>query len=86
MNYDYKAQIDVPVVPMQVGSGIIPMQVEAGVAVSLPAYNGPYEITPSGETQILETKNKTTTDKIVINPIPSNRGLIAWDGSILTVS
>lgn len=51
-----------------------------------PAYTGPYEVTPSAETQTLETDSLYMRDNIVINPVPSNYGLITWDGSSLTVS
>lgn len=49
-------------------------------------YDGPYEITPSQETQTLETQNKRATANITVGPIPSNYGKITWDGSTLTVS
>ena len=49
-------------------------------------YTGAYEVTPSGETQTLETENKRMTDNVTINPIPNNYGLITYNGSILTVS
>ena len=49
-------------------------------------YEGPYEVTPSAEMQTLQTKNFRMTDNIVVNPIPSNYGLITWNGSIITVS
>ena len=52
----------------------------------LPVYDGITEITPSQDTQILQTSNKTLTRNIVVNPIPSNYGLVAWNGSVLTVS
>lgn len=52
----------------------------------LPVYDGITEITPSQDTQILQTSNKALTRNIVVNPIPSNYGLITWNGSILTVS
>lgn len=51
-----------------------------------PLYTGSIEVTPSAERQILPTINRTVTDNIVINPIPSNYGLITWNGSTLTVS
>ena len=51
-----------------------------------PLYTGQIAVTPSAETQILPTINRTVTDNIVINPIPSNYGLITWNGSIITVS
>lgn len=49
-------------------------------------YEGKYSISPSNETQILETKNLRMTDNIVVNAIPNNYGLITWNGSALTVS
>lgn len=51
-----------------------------------PAYSGAHEVTPSAETQVLETASLYMTSNITINPIPSNYGLITWDGSTLTVS
>ncbi len=51
-----------------------------------PAYEGPTQITPSSEEQILPTAMKTTMENIVISPIPNNYGLITWDGSTLMVS
>ena len=53
---------------------------------SLPVYHGTYEITPSDSAQTLNTANMVLNDNIVINPIPSNYGLISWNGSALTVS
>ena len=50
------------------------------------AYEGSYEVTPSDEIQTLETKELWLTDNITINAIPSNYGLIIWDGVKLTVS
>lgn len=55
-------------------------------AILPPAYSGEYEITPTEETQVLETKEKYLTDNITVNPIPSNYGLITWNGATLTVS
>lgn len=49
-------------------------------------YEGEYTITPTSETQILETKNFRMTDNIVVGAIPQNYGLITWNGSTLTVS
>lgn len=51
-----------------------------------PAYTGPLEVTPSNETKILETANKSVLDNIVVNPIPDNYGLVTWNGTVLTVS
>ena len=49
-------------------------------------YTGDYTITPSAEEQVLETKGLRMTDNLTINPIPSNYGLITWNGSTITVS
>lgn len=49
-------------------------------------YHGTYEVTPSEQTQTLQTTNRVLTDNIVINPIPNNYGLITYNGSIITVS
>ena len=49
-------------------------------------YEGEYEFTPSDSPQIIPVKDKMATDDITINPIPSNYGLITWNGSTLTVS
>ena len=51
-----------------------------------PVYSGPVEITPTAETQTIETESLYLESNIIINPIPSNYGLITWDGSNLTVS
>lgn len=50
------------------------------------AYTGPYEVTPSSETQTLDTDAFYMNGNVTINPIPSNYGLITWNGSTLTVS
>ena len=49
-------------------------------------YDGPTEFTPSGSTQTIAIENKKALEDITINPIPSNYGLITWNGSELTVS
>lgn len=64
---------------------------EAGEVIKVvdynhPIYDGPIEITPSRETQVLETQEKILITNIVVNPIPKNYGLITWNGSVLTVS
>lgn len=49
-------------------------------------YTGPYEVTPSEETQTLRTSDLYMNENVIINPIPSNYGLITWDGTKLTIS
>lgn len=49
-------------------------------------YTGATEVTPTQQTQVLETADMVVPANITINPIPSNYGLITWNGSTLTVS
>lgn len=49
-------------------------------------YSGAYTATPSAETQTFPTRGKNMTGDFVVEPIPSNYGLITWNGSVLTVS
>ena len=49
-------------------------------------YAGPYTVTPTQSTQVLNTQNLRATQNITVNPIPSNYGLIEWNGSYMTVS
>lgn len=51
-----------------------------------PAYDGETAFTPSAEAQTIPVKNTVLLSDITINPIPSNYGLITWNGSTLTVS
>ena len=69
----------------------IPMDGEVGTVTKvvehdLPVYTGGTNITPSTSEQVLNTADKVVTRNIVINPIPSNYGLITWNGATLTVS
>ena len=77
----------------------VPISVEGGGAISLemeqvrtiyrderPAYDGPYSVTPSAEEQVLETNGKRMTGNVTVGAIPSNYGLVTWNGSVLTVS
>jgi len=52
----------------------------------VPQYEGAYEFTPTQETQTVPTAQRVLLENIIINPIPSNYGLITWNGSVLTVS
>ena len=54
--------------------------------VERPPYEGRYTVTPTAETQILETKHYRMTENIVINPIPSDYGRITWSGAGIRVS
>jgi len=49
-------------------------------------YEGAYEVTPSSSAQVLPTAFHKLLGDITVNPIPSNYGLITWNGSTITVS
>ena len=49
-------------------------------------YVGPYTFTPTQSTQTVLINGKTATQNITIDPIPSNYGLISYNGSSLKVS
>lgn len=53
---------------------------------SIDEYHGAYSIVPTATAQILDTSGLLLTENVTIEPIPSNYGLVTWDGAILTVS
>ena len=57
----------------------------ANVAVSH-TYHGAYAVTPSQDVQTLQTSGLMMADNVTIGAIPSNYGLITWDGYAITVS
>jgi hypothetical protein len=87
-------------IPMQVSVSNVnlPVNVAAsnvgipiGVAASYQmiegeTYEGPYEFTPTQETQTVPTADKVLLDNIIIHPIPQNYGLITYNGRTITVS
>ena len=56
------------------------------IGTTCPEYAGSYSVTPSQEAQYLQTAGKRMADNVRVDPIPSNYGLITWNGSTLTVS
>ena len=52
----------------------------------VPKYDGPYEFTPTRETQTVSIARKQATEDIIIHPIPQNYGLVTYNGSIITIS
>lgn len=76
-------------IPFAVNADNVTIPVALGIKYSTsqkPTYEGEYEFTPTQQTQIVPTADKVLEHNITINPIPSNYGLITWDGSVLTVS
>lgn len=49
-------------------------------------YTGEYRFAPTTEEQIIAISGLKAKENIVIESIPSNYGLITWDGIVLTVS
>lgn len=92
MNVPYRVPLMVSTDGAAVNLGVLePKSVELDMSVGVYAqigehYHGSYEVTPSSETQILDTDTLILDGNITINPIPSNYGLITWDGSTITVS
>ena len=49
-------------------------------------YRGDYTVTPSEDTQTLETQGLLMSANVVIYPIPQNYGLITQIGSMIRIS
>lgn len=69
-----------------VEDGTLTFGVSTPHSVAVDVYEGSYEVTPNAETQTLNTSGLMMSQGVTINPIPSNYGLITWNGSTLTVS
>lgn len=66
-------------------SGGMALAVGAAIYASS-AYHGDYSVTPTSYAQTLPTAGHTLRGDIVVEPIPSNYGLITYNGSTITVS
>lgn len=62
------------------------LKTETGIPLYPSPYTRTYTVTPSEEEQTLETAGLMMTSNVKVEPIPSNYGLITWNGSTLTVS
>lgn len=62
------------------------VEAESGMLEGGTPYTGSYEVTPSSTEQVLGTELRTMSRNLVVKPIPSNYGLITYNGSIITVS
>lgn len=62
------------------------ISVQIVVGGDAPPYQGEYVHTPCSETITIPCAEYKMLDNITINPIPSNYGLITWDGRTITVS
>ena len=66
------------------GGSAIGARIEKGGGAS--PYSGDYTVTPSAQAQTLETGGHVLLSNITVEAIPSNYGLITWNGSVITVS
>ena len=71
---------------IQDGDGNLQLGMDDSHIYGAKTYHGKYEVIPSSEQQVLSTENKVMEQDVVIRPIPSNYGLITWNGAVLTVS
>lgn len=65
------------------------LSADFGSVVEVPVadyYDGDYELAPTQETQVIPIIGKTARQNITVAPIPSNYGLVTWNGAVLTVS
>lgn len=51
-----------------------------------PVYDGPVEVEPGEEAQVLHTAGFRCIEDIVVWPVPTNYGKVAWNGQYLTIS
>lgn len=73
-------------VSLEVG-GVDVQALKVGAAViDTPPYTGEYSVTPTSTAQTLSTAGYALRGNITIEAIPSNYGLITYNGSIITVS
>ena len=76
-----------PIVKFQVGSADgLSFKVTQGIPIYPSSYQGAYTVTPTQSTQVLQTDHLMLNGNVVVNPIPSNYGLITYSGNIITVS
>ena len=72
---------------LKVGEGsAVRLKASEGVPIYPPTYEGATEVIPSAEEQALLTGGLYVADHIKVKPIPSNYGLITYNGSTITVS
>ena len=61
------------------------MEVVANTA-AMPTYRGSYEVVPGAAAQVLPTDGLLMDGDLTVGAIPSNYGLITYNGSTITVS
>ena len=76
-------------IPVSVSCGDKTVQAAIGASYHMgkdAPYTGPYQFTPSAQQQVIPTAKTAVDQDIIIDPIPSNYGLITYNGAFITVS
>lgn len=79
----------IPPVPVSISVSLQGIDIATDTSIvreKIDEYSGAYSVTPSSETQVLRTANTKLDRNITVDPIPSNYGLVQWNGQFLTVS
>lgn len=65
------------------------LKADFGTVIEIPVtdyYEGDYSIAPTTQEQIVPIMGLTARQNITVGAIPSNYGLVTWNGAVLTVS
>lgn len=74
-------------IQIDIAQSLVPIEMTVNATQSEAGkYTGEYIVTPSAVQQTLETAGKILRENVIVEPIPSNYGLITWNGSTLLVS
>ena len=76
-------QISVELESGEMSVSVLP---EAITITGAEPYEGTYDVTPTQSEQILYTDGLRMTDNVRIAPIPSNYGLVTYNGNVITIS
>ena len=72
-------------VRLKVSEDTARLKAEQGIPIYSEYYTGETTVIPGEETQILNTAGLMVSENITIEPIPSNYGRIAYNGTALLV-
>ena len=88
MNITLDVAVDHETIVLSVGAPQdIPLGMDTAIEhITGEHYSGPVVVTPGASVQTLSTAGLFVDEDITIEPIPSNYGLITWNGSFLMVS
>ena len=72
------------------GDAVISAQIDGETSNFMPVettevYTGETEVTPTDETQTLQTAGLKVPENIIVKPIPSNYGKVSYNGSFIFI-